>query len=191
MRSVGLFGLAWSGHFTEASAASGIECPPTAYKYINHCRVAATRSSAQPTGRPLAISNSGIGRSCEDASRMEVQRMDLKLFTSSTRIRAGVSCAEELLKRARRGSIVLSVSALPLLTTACANNTEHEPFVWQFGSTSFEPAIAPTEAAASGLYDTYAEVPAEALAEQSVSGAGWKTQVIPAPQMYAYRGATR
>jgi hypothetical protein len=116
--------------------------------------------------------------------------MDLRLFTSSTRIRAGASYAEELLKLARRGSIVLSVSTLPLLTTACANNAEHEPFVWQFGSTSFEPS-APTEAAASDLNDTYADAPAVASAEQSVSGAGWNTQVIPAPQMYASRGATR
>jgi hypothetical protein len=47
MSSVGSF-----GYFTEAPAASGIERPLTAHKFINPYRVVAPRSSARPNGTP-------------------------------------------------------------------------------------------------------------------------------------------
>jgi len=81
----------------------------------------------------------------------------------------------------KRTAVVVSTCAVAILTTACANDGR-EPLVSPFGSTSFGPV-------ASALNSDDAS---EAYASDSgdASGAGWRTQVIPA-QIYAYRGETR
>jgi hypothetical protein len=90
---------------------------------------------------------------------------------------------------AKRATVILCGCALSLLTTACASN-QQEPFVWQFGSTSFEPrgSTAPNTEVASDAYDTAASVSDDASTEPS-SGP-WRTYVYPAA-MFAYRGDSK
>jgi hypothetical protein len=104
--------------------------------------------------------------------------MGLKRFTSQARVST------------KHATVILFVSALPLLTTACASN-QQEPLVWQFGSTSFEPlgSTAPNTTSTSEFYDTPASVSDDASTEPS-SATEWRTYVYPAA-MFAYRGDSR
>ena len=78
-----------------------------------------------------------------------------------------------------RASLILSVSVLTVLTTACANALP-EVASWQFTAVSFDrtdPPPAPYGEKPSSGWRTIVSDPV--ATRQSASAAGWRTEVIP------------
>jgi hypothetical protein len=89
------------------------------------------------------------------------------------------SCGSLLVGAGRRASLILSVFALTVLTTACAN-APPEVGSWHFTAVSFDrtdPPPAPYGEKPSSGWRTIVSGPA--ATRQSASAAGWRTEVIP------------
>ena len=89
------------------------------------------------------------------------------------------SCGSRLVGAGGRASLILSVSALTVLTSACANAPPEVGF-WHFTAVSFDrtdpPPSAYGEEPSSGWRTI---VSAPAATRQSASAAGWSTEVVP------------
>ena len=89
------------------------------------------------------------------------------------------SCGSFIVGAGRRARSILSVSALTVLTSACAN-APPEVASWQFTTVSFDrtdPPQAPYGEKPSSGWRTIVSGPA--ATRQSTSAAGWRTEVIP------------
>jgi hypothetical protein len=89
------------------------------------------------------------------------------------------SCGSRLVDAGGRASLILSVFALTVLTTACAN-APPKVASWQFTAVSFDrtdpPPVPHGEKPSSG-WRTIVAGPAST--SQSASAAGWRAEVIP------------
>ena len=89
------------------------------------------------------------------------------------------TCGSLVVEAGRRARLILSVSALTVLTSACAN-APPEVASWQFTTVSFDrtdPPQAPYGEKPSSGWRTIMSGPA--ATRQSTSTAGWRTEVIP------------
>ena len=89
------------------------------------------------------------------------------------------TCGSLVVEAGRRARLILSVSALTVLTSACAN-APPEVASWQFTTVSFDrtdPPPAPYGEKPSSGWRTI--VPDPVATRQSASAAGWSTEVIP------------